>query len=107
MVFYVIAAQRGKTDENDNRRLAEDALRGGGRPLGAVFPVRVDKSKFKIGTLDQLMELNEALVKVDQTLDSTCKKMEKIARETAASDLFVDIPDKGKGKLPFVIHLYS
>ncbi|TNV74115.1 hypothetical protein FGO68_gene17105 [Halteria grandinella] len=96
MVFYVIAAQRGKGDENDSKRIAEDALRNSGRPLGTVYPVKVDKSKFKIGTLDQLMELNETLVKVDSTLDSTCKKMEKIARETATNDTFVEVPDKGK-----------
>ena len=34
-----------------------------------------------MGTLDSLMELNETLVKVDQTLDSTCKKMEKLTNE--------------------------
>ncbi len=101
MVFYVIAAQRGKGDENDSKRIAEDALRNGGRSLGQVYPVKVDKSKFKIGTLDQLMELNEALAKVDSTLDSTCKKMEKIARETATNDTFVDVPDKGKSMFPF------
>ena len=41
MVFYVIAAQRGKGDENDSKRLAEDALRNSGRPLGTVYPVKV------------------------------------------------------------------
>lgn len=32
---------------------------------------------FKVGTLDSLMELNETLAKVDLTLDSTVKKIEK------------------------------
>jgi hypothetical protein len=41
MVFYVIAAQRGKGDENDSKRNAEDALRNSGRPLGTVYPVKV------------------------------------------------------------------
>jgi hypothetical protein len=37
------------------------------------------------------MELNETLVKVDQTLDSTTKKLEKLARETANKDIFVEV----------------
>lgn len=37
------------------------------------------------------MELNETLVKVDQTLDATTKKLEKLARETANKDIFVEV----------------
>jgi uncharacterized protein YoxC len=33
------------------------------------------------------MELNETLVKVDQTLDSTTKKIEKMAKEMHPRDL--------------------
>ena len=46
MVFYVIAAQRGKGDENDSKRIAEDALRNNGRPLGTVYPVKVPPITF-------------------------------------------------------------
>lgn len=53
--------------------------------------MQVDKSKFKIGTLDQLMELNETLVKVDQTLDATTKKLEKVARESSNNEPFVEV----------------
>lgn len=42
------------------------------------------------------MELNETLVKVDQTLDATTKKMEKLAKELSSNDLFVEIPGKGE-----------
>lgn len=60
---------------------------------------QVDKTKFKIGTLDQLMELNETLVKVDQTLETTAKRMEKLASEITKQELFVQIPPReGKDK---------
>jgi hypothetical protein len=37
------------------------------------------------------MELNETLVKVDQTLDSTTKKIEKMSKEMLAKDLKIEI----------------
>lgn len=51
------------------------------------------------------MELNETLVKVDHTLDATCKKMEKLARETATNETFVEVNDK-KG-INFVISYFD
>lgn len=63
--------------------------------MGDVYEVSVDKSKFKIGTLDMLMELNETLVKVDMTLDATTKKMEKLAKEISSKEIFVEISGKG------------
>lgn len=36
------------------------------------------------------MELNESLVKVDSALDSTCKKIEKLAKEMVARDLKIE-----------------
>jgi uncharacterized coiled-coil protein SlyX len=56
----------------------------------------LDKTKFKVGTLDQLMELNETLVKVDQTLDSTTKKMEKMAKELHPRDFEIEINPQQK-----------
>lgn len=41
------------------------------------------------------MELNETLVKVDQTLDSTVKKVEKLSKELCENELFVEVPVKG------------
>jgi hypothetical protein len=37
------------------------------------------------------MELNETLFKVDQTLDSTCKKIEKQAKEMYPKELKIEI----------------
>lgn len=68
--------------------------------------MQVDKSKFKIGTLDSLMELNEALVKVDSTLEATTKKVEKLAKEMSLKDIFVEVPGKGEkqqGKVQIVV----
>mmetsp|Transcript_3374 Transcript_3374/g.2337 ORF Transcript_3374/g.2337 Transcript_3374/m.2337 type:complete len:152 (+) Transcript_3374:150-605(+) len=46
--------------------------------------------KFKVGTLDSLMELNESLNKVDVALDSTVKKIEKMAKELLSADLMIE-----------------
>lgn len=44
------------------------------------------------------MELNEALVKVDATLEATTKKLEKLAKETNTKELIVEVNDKGQKK---------
>lgn len=59
--------------------------------------VQLEKSRFKVGTLDSLMELNETLQKVDQTLDSTCKKIEKQAREMVGRDLKIEVTKQQQG----------
>lgn len=52
--------------------------------------------RFKIGTLDQLMELNESLVKVDGTLDATVKKVEKMAKELLSQELQIELSQTQK-----------
>ncbi len=47
------------------------------------------------------MELNETLVKVDQTLDNTCKKIERLATEMTKTDLFVEVGNNKTGMLLF------
>jgi hypothetical protein len=44
------------------------------------------------------MELNEALVKVDSTLEATTKKVEKLAKEMSLKDIVVEVPGKGEKK---------
>jgi hypothetical protein len=44
------------------------------------------------------MELNETLHKVDQTLDSTVKKIEKQAREMVSRDLKIEVTKQQQGK---------
>ena len=37
------------------------------------------------------MELNETLVKVDQTLDTTTKKIERLATEMSKTPIFIEV----------------
>lgn len=45
------------------------------------------------------MELNETLVKVDLTLDSTVKKIEKQAKEIVVQELKIETSNNNKRKL--------
>ena len=54
-----------------------DCLGAGAKKLGAISDLNFDKSKFKIGTLDMLMKLNDALGKVDTGLEGLLWKIEK------------------------------
>lgn len=60
--------------------------------------IQVEKQRFKIGSLDSLMELNETLVKVDQTLDTTTKKIERLATEMSKTPIFVEVSNRGDQK---------
>lgn len=91
MVFNVIACFIQGKEEPELERYAQQALASGSRGIGEVYSVQLDKSRFKIGTLDSLMELNETLAKVDQTLDSTVKKIEKQANEMYKGDLRIEV----------------
>ncbi len=44
------------------------------------------------------MELNETLAKVDLTLDSTVKKVEKQAKEMQNAELKIEVNNQVKGK---------
>jgi hypothetical protein len=65
MVFYVVAASLPQNSEQANEDLLRSCTQVNGRQAASVYQVKVDKAKFKIGTLDMLMELNESLLKVD------------------------------------------
>ena len=47
----------------------------------------MDKTQFKVGSLDQLMALNESAGKLDMQLDITCKKFEKVCFDNGAIEL--------------------
>ena len=49
---------------------------------GEIHELAIDKAQFKIGSLDQLMVLNETAMKLDAQLENVCKKVEKVAFET-------------------------
>lgn len=74
--------KEGKTSEGSAfKTLQDDAIRSGGKVLGDITAVKFDKSKFKIGTLDQLVKLNDALVKVDNHLETIIRKIQKQSEE--------------------------
>ena len=51
--------------------------------------------KFKIGTLDQLMKLNDALAKVDTNLEGVIRKIEKQGLELDSSFEFQAVTRDG------------
>lgn len=76
MVYYVVAVhQEGQSEKAVEKRLSQIAQ----SHSSEVHGVNVDKSKFKIGTLDSLMELNDNLAKLDSQLDSILKRVERQA----------------------------
>ena len=81
MVFFLIACSQNGQPEEQSKMIVRNNCMGGNKPFGEIYDVSVDKTRFKIGTLDQLMELNESLIKVDMNLDSTVKKIEKQAKD--------------------------
>ena len=52
-----------------------------------MFRLAIEKSQFKIGSLDQLIALNESAAKLDTTVDLDCKKLEKICFDTGSTTL--------------------
>ena len=59
----------------------------------------MDKTQFKVGSLDQLMALNESAAKLDTQLDITCKKFEKVCFDNGATELlYSDEISGGKSK---------
>lgn len=69
----------------------------GSQPVNKLVKLNVKQDSFKLGSLDQLMALNESSAKVDALLDKTCKKFEKICFETGSAELkYVDDMDDTK-----------
>ena len=54
--------------------------------------------KFKIGTLDQLMKLNDALARVDANLEAVTRKIEKQGLELDPSFEFQALTRDGNSK---------
>jgi hypothetical protein len=57
------------------------ALKDGARNLGEAYQLdqqKLDKTQFKVGSLDQLMELMDIFAKADLLLDASCKRNEKM-----------------------------
>lgn len=53
-------------------------------PLGQLFSLQeVDKAQFKVGSIDQLMEIMDSFGKLDIALDNACKRNEKLYYDLA------------------------
>lgn len=67
-----------------------------------LHDLRVDKTQFKIGSLDQLMALNESSSKIDTALDAACKKFERVCFDTGSSTLVYkdEMDDEVTSKFP-------
>jgi len=79
MVWFIVGIP---TKKPENPKATKDlidqgCLGTGAKRLGMIYDVNFDKTKFKIGTLDLLMKLNDALGKVDTGLEALLRKIEK------------------------------
>ena len=94
MSWFFLATPLGKgTSSSDSaafKEIQNEIIGSGTKSLGDINAVKFEKSKFKIGTLDQLVKLNDALVKVDLSLESVIRKIQKQS-EDISSDLKLKI----------------
>lgn len=51
--------------------------------LFLTYFLQVPKKQFKVGSLDQLMELMDTFSKYDAQIDSSCKRNEAVFHQTA------------------------
>jgi V-type H+-transporting ATPase subunit C len=105
MSWFFLATPLGKdkntSDKSAFTLLQQEALGSGGKQAGDLSFLNIDKSKFKIGTLDQLVKLNDALLKVDHHLETVIKKIQRQAEEISdditlkveTSDATMDLKD--------------
>jgi len=74
MVFYIVACnEENKTEEQILQKLSTEILVEKGRNLGTVHHMsneKVMKTSFKVGSLDQLMELMDVFQKYDVAIDA-------------------------------------
>jgi len=86
-VYYIVACNKDDTDESHVEQIiSQNVLKENNKTFGEMYPLSnksVDKTQFKVGSLDQLMELMDTFNKYDQTLDQSCKKNEKMYFEMA------------------------
>jgi len=85
MVFYIVACNEdNKSEEDILRKIQTEVLVDKGRNLGTVNHMsneKVMKTSFKVGSLDQLMELMDVFQKYDVSIDGQCKRNERMYEE--------------------------
>lgn len=105
MSWFFLATPLGKDVKSSDaaafKNIQSNIIGTGTKAVGDINSVKLDKGQFKIGTLDQLVKLNDALVKVDLTLESIIRKIQKQSEEVSkdlklqieTSDSTLDISD--------------
>ena len=87
MVFYIIAYAENSPQKNENvagQRVRQIfPVQPGRTDFNQLFDLKINKAQFKVGSLDQLMGLNETAAKLDVQLDQVCKKIERVALDSA------------------------
>lgn len=115
MVFYIVSCYK----ENETEIKIENIINGNVLQdnrvvLGELFPLTegVKKDIFKVGSLDQLMELVDVFAKNEIIVDSSCKRNEKLyfdmAQELNMKDaqLQIDVPqNRGESKMKVLDYL--
>jgi hypothetical protein len=93
-MYYVIAAAYPSRDDakgvldlvRSNCAIFQEPKRGNNE-VSFIGPLDVEKSEFKIGSLDQLMVLNETAAKLDVNLEVITKKIERVVFETNSENV--------------------
>ena len=115
MPYYIIACHKEGQDEDQvQNTIAQNVVKERNMVIGPCFPLtndkvsksflfsstnlyllhQVKKTEFKIGSLDQLMELMDTFQKYETQLDASCKRNEKLffeLREELKSEMDLDI----------------
>lgn len=119
MVFFLVAVPlaEGQNEAHTKQVLETNCIQPSGKVVGEMNEIKVrsltfityipqiDKSRFKIGTLDSLMEMNESLQKLDQQLDAAVKKIEKQSKDLGVDELKIETSE-GKSKCYEATHEY-
>jgi V-type H+-transporting ATPase subunit C len=96
--MYIVAAKLKDLDDNGIESAIKRAPsfsdhRPGEKPTTHKFVV--EKTSFKVGSIDTLMQLNEQTSKIDSKIENICRKIETTARSGPnTSALKYKLPDE-------------
>jgi hypothetical protein len=97
-MFHIVAAKHKKIEQEDGVKKAIEAapsfrdMRGGDRTT--IHSFVVEKTSFKVGSIDTLMQLNEQTSKIDSKIENICRKIEQTARSNPKTQVLkFSMPD--------------
>lgn len=107
MSWFFLATKLGKDGKSSESKqydsICASAMKSGSKELGTATPIKLDKTKFKIGTLDQLVKLNDALVKVDYSLEGVLRKIKKQAEDISEGCVLKIETNEATQEIPFYV----